>query len=82
MGARNKLAEAFVADMLADWQEHGADAIARTRESDPAAYVRIVVGLLPRHVGLDDDTCSVAGLSDNQLERLIRVLTQAGEADA
>lgn len=82
MGARNKLAEAFIADMLADWEAHGADAIIRMRESDPAAYVRIVASLLPRHVGLDDDTCPVAGLSDNQLERLIRVLTQAGDADA
>lgn len=72
MGARNKLAEAFIADMLADWQEHGADAIVCMRESDPAVYVRIVAGLLPRHVAVDRSPMN--DLADDELEALIAVL--------
>lgn len=58
--------------MLADWQEHGADAIARMRQADPAAYVRVVASLLPRHVAVDRSP--VEGLTDDELEGLIRRL--------
>lgn len=58
--------------MLADWQEHGADAIIRMRESDPAVYVRIVASLLPRHVAVDRSPLD--GLTDEELESLIRKL--------
>src|SRR5262249_3656895 len=52
-GARNKLGEALLADLLADWQDHGAAAIAEMRVRDPSGYVRVVANLLPRHVEAD-----------------------------
>lgn len=47
-GSRNKLAEVFVADLLADWELGGVAAVAQAREKDPAAYVRVVASLLPK----------------------------------
>ena len=39
-GSRNKLGEAFIADMFADWVEHGVDAIRRVREERPQDYLK------------------------------------------
>ena len=36
-GARNKLSEALLTEVLADWEAHGADIIRRVREEEPAA---------------------------------------------
>ena len=49
-GSRNKLSEEFVAEVCADWCEHGETAIRTVRETRPEAYVRVVASLLPRQV--------------------------------
>jgi hypothetical protein len=36
-GSRNKLGEAFVADVYADWKAHGVEALRQMRLADPAA---------------------------------------------
>jgi hypothetical protein len=41
-GSRNRLNEHFITDLLADWEEHGADVISRVRVSEPATYLRAV----------------------------------------
>jgi hypothetical protein len=66
-GARSKLGEAFLADMLEDWEEHGAAVIAKVRENDPTQYVKVVASVLPKELNvrvneLDD-------LTDDQLAR-------------
>lgn len=75
-GSRNKLGEAFLADMLADWLEHGADAIRQMRERRPADYVRVVASILPRELNVKVD--EVADMSDDelaaQLDRLLELL--------
>lgn len=54
-GARNKLKEAFLEAALKDFDQHGIGAIERLREEDPVAYVRMIVGLIPKEVnGIDD----------------------------
>jgi hypothetical protein len=45
MGSRNRLSEAFLADLAADWEQHGAEALERFRRDDPGGYVRMVAGL-------------------------------------
>jgi hypothetical protein len=52
-GARNRLGEAFLEDLKNSWNECGAIALKRAAEEDPAAYCRIVAGLLPRDVNLN-----------------------------
>ena len=50
-GSRNKLGEEFVAEVYADWCEHGAVAIIQTvRQTRPDVYVKVVASLLPRQV--------------------------------
>src|SRR5262249_61997695 len=87
-GSRNKLAEAFLADVYADWLEHGILALVRVREKQPAAYLRVVASLLPQHVEVSDD---VGLLSDDELDARLKLVeaalgksdgTQAGKARA
>jgi hypothetical protein len=52
-GSRNKLGEAFIADLYNDYLENGADVIAAVRESDPVAYLRIISHLLPQKAEVD-----------------------------
>lgn len=78
-GARNKLGEAFLQDMLADWQEHGVATIATVREEKPDQYLKVVASILPKEmnlrVGEFDD------LTDEQLARqLASIATQLARA--
>jgi hypothetical protein len=52
-GSRNKLGEAFLNDLYADYQQHGAKAIADVRETNPAAYLKVIANLLPAQVQAD-----------------------------
>jgi hypothetical protein len=69
-GARNKLGEAFVAALFDDFSQHGPAAIARVREEDPTAYVKVVASLLPREIKVDD----MRELTDDELMARIRQL--------
>src|ERR1700753_1687473 len=44
-GSRNKLGEAFLTELHADFCEHGKEAIARVRDEAPALYVTAVASL-------------------------------------
>jgi hypothetical protein len=49
-GSRNKLGEAFVADLCAEWSNSGADALKRLASEDPASFVRVVASVLPKEI--------------------------------
>jgi hypothetical protein len=49
-GSRNKLSEEFVAELYADWCEHGAVALKTVRETRPDVYVKVIASLLPHKV--------------------------------
>jgi hypothetical protein len=71
-GSRNRLGEAFVADLLADWQEFGPAAITAVRRNRPADYLKVIASILPKdlHIktGVYDD------LTDADLVARIRQL--------
>jgi hypothetical protein len=69
-GSRNKLGEAFIAALYADWKEHGEKVIAEVRAARPAAYLKVVASLLPKQVEIKDDMFD--DLTDEQLAFLIR----------
>jgi Family of unknown function (DUF5681) len=73
-GSRNKLAEAFVADCHQAWIEHGPEAIQRVLKDDPATFLKIVAGLLPKDVNLK--VSQLDELTDEQLLRKLRSLTE------
>ncbi len=72
-GARNKLGETFLKALHADFAEHGVTAIQATRTLDPAAYVRVIAGLLPKELKVD----GLSDLTDEQLDARIKVLAHA-----
>ena len=52
LGSRNKLAENFIADLHATWEEHGAAALAKCAVDEPAQFVRVVASLMPKDINL------------------------------
>lgn len=52
-GSRNKFAEEFLKDFLADWEKNGKKAIKDCRNEDPVAYVKIAASLLPKDFNLN-----------------------------
>lgn len=71
-GARNKLGEAFLEDLLEDWELNGKVALAACRESKPDAYIRTVASILPKELNVKVDP--LEELSDDELDRRIKQL--------
>lgn len=66
-GSKHKLSTEFFDNLYADWKEGGVEAIRAAREKDPAAYVRIVAGLMPKEMEVTTRKVSAAELSDDEL---------------
>lgn len=64
-GARNKLGEAFLEDMLVAWETNGKDAIERVIKDRPHEFIKAVAGILPKELSVT--TSSVQELSDDEL---------------
>lgn len=67
-GSRNKLGEAFIADVYESWCEGGPDVIRRVREEHPVEFLKIVASLVPRTVGLSSGNDRIAAMSDEELQ--------------
>jgi hypothetical protein len=52
-GSRNRLAENFVADLAAAWNEHGEAALKTCALEHPEKFCRIVADLMPRTLDLN-----------------------------
>jgi len=72
-GSRNKLGEAFIADLYADWQDNGSETIQKVRETRPQDYLKVVASILPKelNISVEDE------LSDAELDERIRQLAAA-----
>jgi hypothetical protein len=71
-GSRNKLAEALLDDLYAEWQEQGRDAIKRMAEKNPGDFVKVVASTMPKLVGFDSDP--LTGLSDTELREYLEFI--------
>lgn len=71
-GARNKLGEAFLQDMLADWQEHGTAVIEAVRADKPDQYLKVVASILPKELNVKVN--ELDELTDDQLARQLRAI--------
>lgn len=49
-GSRAKLGESFLEALADDFEAHGVETIKKARIEDPAAYVKIIAGLLPKEL--------------------------------
>jgi hypothetical protein len=52
-GSRNRLADAFVQDLAAAWNQFGEVALKRCAEETPDKFCKIVADLMPRDVNLN-----------------------------
>lgn len=64
------LGPAFLDALLADFATHGAAAIRRCREDNPATYLRICAGLMPKQLTIE----SAHELEEAELDKRIRQL--------
>ena len=71
-GSRNRLSEAVLRDMLADWEAHGTEAIETFRTERPHEYVKVMAGLLPRNFNLKVNEYDE--LSDEQIHFQLRAV--------
>lgn len=79
-GSRNKLGEAFVTALQADFEEHGETVIATVRAERPADYLKVIASLLPKQVEIKESAFD--GISDEELSALIAAARSAlGVAD-
>lgn len=71
VGARNRLTTAFLYELAADFDKNGKAAIAETREKDPATYVKVCAGLLPKQI---EQTRPLDDMNDAELLALLEYL--------
>jgi hypothetical protein len=72
-GTRPKLAEAFIAELHADFLEHGVATIEKVRQTRPAQYLQLIASILPRDVNVS--VSAVESMSDDELSATIRRLS-------
>lgn len=75
-GSKSKLGEAFVADLYANWQEHGVETIEKVRVDDPAAYLRVIASIIPKEFVIKDE--SLGDLPDSELMEALQLLRSIG----
>lgn len=66
-GARAKLSEQFVQDILTDWETHGVKAIEDVRAKSPTDYLKVVASVITKDVAVtvrDYDDLSDAELAE------------------
>lgn len=78
-GARNKLGEAFLSDMLADWEQHGVKVIQTVRAEKPDVYLKTVASILPQQLNVK--VSDLDDLDDTELDRRIAALARALELE-
>ncbi|MBK1866386.1 DUF5681 domain-containing protein [Aestuariivirga sp. YIM B02566] len=71
-GARSKLGEAFLDDLLQAWERDGAAAIQRVIETKPAAFLKVVADILPKELKVERDP--LEDLTDEQLLAKVELL--------
>lgn len=77
-GSRNKLSEDFIAALSADFDEHGADVIAKVRADSPVDYVKAIVALVPKQVTVADP--SLDDMSDREIVDLLAAVRSLAAA--
>jgi len=75
-GSRNKLTERFLDTIADDFAEHGADAIAKVRLTDPIAYLKIVGSLVPRELILQREESPAINYAEITHEELVQFVDQ------
>lgn len=90
-GSRNKLGDAFLCDLLEDWEANGKAAIATVRDERPHEYLKVVASILPRQVEIredlfddltEDQLAAIVALADRESQGAAHAGGQAGQDEA
>jgi hypothetical protein len=68
---RQHLENQFLADLAADWESNGKEAIKLARIDDPTSYVKVVASLMPKKVDPDG---ALDGITRDELRLAIAAL--------
>src|SRR5215469_1828561 len=68
-GSRNKISEAFLKDLAAEWERSGPDALKVMAKEDPSGFVKVTAALLPKEFEITDSRLN--DMSDDELDLLI-----------
>jgi hypothetical protein len=68
---RQHLENQFLADLAADWEDNGKEAIRLARIDDPTSYVKVVASLMPKKVDPDG---ALDGITRDELRLAITAL--------
>ena len=72
--SRHIFNKAFLEALAADFRKGGPEAIAKVRQQQPAAYMKICALLVPREMKVEH-SAAVKAMSDEQLEQGIEAIT-------
>jgi predicted HTH domain antitoxin len=67
-GSRNKISEAFLCDLHAEWLASGADALKIMAKEDPSGFVKVTAALLPKEFEITQT--QLAEIPDEELNEL------------
>ena len=79
-GSRNKLAETFLADVYAEWEIGGKQAIKKMAKDRSADFCRMVASLMPKELKVNENP--FADLSDSELQAFIDLCRVMAEGTA
>ena len=68
-GARDRLSAALLTKFADDFEKHGEGVIAKVRENEPAAYLRIASTIIPKE--LEMATNPIDGIPEDELDKII-----------
>ena len=71
-GSKNKFQEQFWRDLQAAWESSGSDAITRVIADDPATFLKVAAGLLPKEEQHTHDITGVRWLMEAEALLLSR----------
>ena len=73
-GSKNKLSEAFLADVAKAWEEQGMAVIQRVIDERPQDFLKVVANILPKDVNMR--VTQLDEMSDEQLLNKLKALTE------
>ena len=71
-GTRVRLGEAFLSDLMANWETNGATTIEQVRTERPHEYLKVVAATLPKELNIKVN--ELDDLTDDQLARQLRAI--------
>src|SRR5262245_42489495 len=74
--ARRRVNDAFLRDLIRDWEAHGAEVLAQVRREQPGTYMKVMAMLMPKEMKMETGQTTLSNLTDEQLQAMIHELEE------